>query len=93
MLKNGEVEKIYDLTKEKYVYGISQSARMELAVNGMIENLGKVAVHQLLKMKLHKSVSMRLEEEFEEDWKTLEDHGITTKQLLDFIEKRYPLVM
>jgi DNA-binding transcriptional ArsR family regulator len=93
MLKNGEAEKVYDLTKEKNVYGISQNARMELAVEGMIENLGKVAVHQLLKMKLHKSVPMKLEEAFEKYLKALEDHGITTEQLLDFIEKRHPLVM
>ena len=86
LLKNGKARRFYN------TYQITQKAVAEIQIEGMIQHLGRVATHQIVRTKLNIPLEFDINKEIEEYLKA-EPKNVSWKELLDFLEKKNPLTI
>ena len=92
LLQNGDVQKVYDSQKKRVVYRICSKAVAEIYVESMIWNLGITATHQIVRTKLNLPLESNIKEEIEEYLKG-DPKNVSWKELFDFLEEKYPLII
>ena len=87
LLKNGKIKRFYN------TYQITKQSIIELMVDSWIKNLGKVAVHHIVRKKLNKPIEIDIFNEIEQHLKLEpeKDSLWSWKALFEYIEKEYPL--
>lgn len=88
LLEAGKIERFYN------TYRITQKGIPEVQVEGMIQHLGIVATHFIIRKKL----KLPIEEESDiykeiENWLKQEPKDVTWKQLFDYLQEKHPLTL
>lgn len=94
LMKSKCVKKVYDEERGRVVYRITEKALIEeVIVEGLVEYLGVVATHFVLRTKLGLPNPISIEEELENYLKDLGTSEIPPKKLFEALRKKYPLVI
>jgi len=86
LIENGKIEKFYN------IYRISQEMVVKAQIESMIQNLGKVATHQIVRTKLNLPVEFDIENEMFQ-YERGKPKNVSWKELFEFLEKEYPLII
>lgn len=86
LLKNGKIERFYN------TYRLTRKGIVETQIESMIHYLGIVATHHIIKTKLNLPVEFGIKEEIEGYMKE-EPENVSWKELFEFLEKEYPLII
>lgn len=86
LLKNGKIERFYN------TYRITRKAVTELQIEGMINYLGTVATHQIVRTKMNLPLQLKIKQEIKNYLKG-EPKNVSWKELLEYLEKEHPLII
>lgn len=86
LIEKGEIEKFYN------IYRVTQKMVVETQAEGMINYLGQVAVHQIVRTKLNLPVESDINREMEYYMKG-KPKNFSWQELFDFLEEKYPLTI
>jgi len=86
LLETGKIERFYN------TYRITEKGIPEIQIEGMIQYLGTVATHYIIRKKLNLPIEFDISHEIEE-YLRQEPKNVTWKQLFDYLEEKYPLIL
>jgi len=88
LMETGKIERYYN------TYKITEKGIPEIYIESMIQNLGIVATHYIVRKKLNLPIEhpYDIREEIKEYLKQ-EPKTVTWKQLFDYLQEKYPLVI
>jgi len=90
--KEGAVRKVINDKRDRPAYLIAEKALIEeVIIEGMIQHLGTMATHSVLRTKLGHPNPINLEQELEKYLRDLGKSEISPKKLFDALEKKYPV--
>ena len=93
LLESGDVEKTYASQKKRImVYRICSKAVAEIYIEGMIQYLGRVATHQIVRTKLNLPLEHDVNKEME-TYMEEKPKNVSWKKLFHFLEEKYQLTI
>ena len=86
LLRNGKIERYYN------TYRLAQKGIIETQIEGMIQFLGLVATHQIIRNKLDLPLEFDINEEME-GYSEEKPKNVSWKELFEFLEEKHPLTI
>ena len=94
LIRKNFVEKTYNSKKDQVVYSPLDKGIVKIQIESMIWNLGKTATHYIVRKKLKKPIDVHYDILYEIDqYMKTEPKSVSWKQLFDFLEDNYPVVI
>lgn len=93
--KSGDVQKKYDNKRKRVVYQLRSKAITELMAKSWIKELGRTAVHYIVRKKLKKPTEDLYDifELIDKYLKIEQPKPVSWKKLFNFLEKEHPLII
>lgn len=93
LLQKNEIEKRFDSEHFRGYYRIAKNGIVKLMIDSWIKNLGKYAVHYIVRKKFKKPIAFNILKEIERRLKAEpeKDSLWSWKALFEYFEREYPL--